>query len=106
MTAVEALLPKVKANLILQHDADDELLMGFISAAIDHATKYQHKVQGYYDTKPLPPTTEQAVIMLASHYYESRDGSTAGFYGDSVAAAQQTARAVNDLLRLDREWSV
>jgi uncharacterized phage protein (predicted DNA packaging) len=106
MIIPEALLDKVKANLILQHSDDDELLTGFIAAAIDYAAKYQHVDIGYYDTNPLPPTTEQAVIMLASHMYEARDGSTAGFYGDSVAAAQQSMTAVNDLLRLDRIWGV
>ena len=33
----------------------------------------------------MPPTTEQAVIMLSSHFYESRDGSTGGFFADKRA---------------------
>ncbi len=37
----------------------------------------------------MPPTTEQAVIMLSSHFYESRDGSTGGFFADNVQAGQQ-----------------
>ena len=102
----KALLNRVKVNLILQHAADDEFLKGLISAAIDHAEKFQHLESGYYSKNPMPPTTEHAVTMLASHYYESRDGSTAGFYGDNVAAAQQTMRAVNDLLRHDRIWGI
>ncbi len=32
----------------------------------------------------MPATTEQAVIMLASHFYESRDGSTGGFFADNT----------------------
>ena len=54
----------------------------------------------------MPATTEQAVIMLASHFYESRDGSTGGFFSDNTNAAQQVWHTVNLLLRLDREWKV
>ena len=98
------LLSKVKANLILDHDADDNLLLGFIRAALSYAESYQHRPAGHYNKNPLPPTTEQAVIMLAGHFYESRDGSTAGFFGDSVAAGRQVWDTVNMLLRLSRDW--
>jgi hypothetical protein len=54
----------------------------------------------------MPPTTEQAVIMLASHFYESRDGSTGGFFSDNVQAGKQVWETVNLLLRLDRNWKV
>ena len=54
----------------------------------------------------MPPTTEQAVIMLSSHFYESRDGSTGGFFADNTGAAQQVLNTVNLLLRLDRRWQV
>ena len=50
--------------------------------------------------------TEQAIIMLASHFYESRDGSTAGFFSDNVNASSQVWNTVNLLLRLDRRWQV
>ena len=102
----ETLLPKVKANLVLEHDQDDELLGSFISAAISYAESYQHVPAGYYSENPIPPTTEQAVIMLSSHFYESRDGSTAGFFADNVQAGQQVWNTVNLLLRLDRDWKV
>ena len=52
----------------------------------------------------MPPTTEQAIVMLSSHYFESRDGSTAGFFNDNVQASQQVWNTVNMLLRLDRDW--
>ena len=77
------LLTKVKQNLILEHSADDELISGFITAAVSYAESYQHMEQGYYTDNPMPPTTEQAVIMLSSHFYESRDGSTGGFFAVS-----------------------
>ena len=100
------LLEKVKANLILQHDADDALLQLYITAAIAYAESFQHLAEGFYLETGMPPTTEQAVIMLASHFYESRDGSTGGFFGDNVQAGQQVWYTVNLLLRLERDWKV
>lgn len=103
---MDTLLEKVKANLILDHGLDDALLQSYITAAVAYAESYQHIPEGSYREKPMPPTTEQAVIMLASHFYESRDGSTGGFFADNTNAAQQVWNTVNLLLRLDREWKV
>ena len=103
---MNTLLDKVKANLILEHDADDELLQQCIAAAVSYAESYQHLTAGTYEAAVMPPTTEQAVIMLASHLYESRDGSTGGFFADNVQAGQQTWAVVNTLLRLDRDWKI
>lgn len=100
------LLEKVKANLILQHNEDDALIESFIAAAVSYAESYQHIPEGTYVDSPMPPTTEQAVIMLASHFYESRDGSTGGFFADNVQASQQVWNTVNMLLRLDRRWQI
>jgi len=103
---MSSLLDKVKANLILTHDADDELLQRLIAAAVAYAESYQHLTAGTYAAAGMPPTTEAAVIMLASHFYESRDGSTGGFFADNVQAGQQTWDVVNTLLRLDRDWKM
>jgi len=103
---MEKLLEKVKVNLILQHDEDDDLLLTLIAAAVSYAESYQHLPKGKYKSRAMPPTTEQAVIMLASNWYESRDGSTGGFFADSVNASQQVWNTVNALLRLDRMWGV
>lgn len=110
------LLEKVKTNLILQHDEDDEILQSYITAAVSYAESYQHLPTGYYsksaaegkmsEASRFPPTTEQAVIMLSSHFYESRDGSTGGFFADNVQAGQQVWNTVNLLLQLDRDWKV
>lgn len=100
------LLTKVKQNLILEHSADDALLQNYITAAVSYAESYQHIPAGTYGEKPMPPTTEQAVIMLSSHFYESRDGSTGGFFADNVQASEQVWNTVNLLLRLDRDWQV
>ena len=98
------LLLKVKKNLILQHDKDDELLQNYINAAVSYAEIYQKKPENYYSENQMNPTTEQAIIMLSSHFYESRDGSTAGFFADNVSASQQVWSTVNTLLRLERDW--
>ena len=103
---VDNLLSKVKANLILSHDEDDGLILSYIIAAVSYAESYQHVSKDYYTENAMPATTEQAVIMLSSHFYESRDGSTGGFFADSVQAGQQVWNTVNLLLRLDRDWKV
>lgn len=103
---MDTLLQKLKANLILDHSADDALLEQFLTAAISYAESYQHIPEGTYAEHTMPATTEQAVIMLASHFYESRDGSTGGFFADNPQAAQQVWNTVNLLLRLDRRWQV
>lgn len=100
------LLEKVKQNLILSHSEDDGLLNRYISAAVSYAESYQHLCEGHYLSHIMPPTTEQAVILLTSHFYESRDGSTAGFWNDNPNAAKQVWNTVNLLLRLDRRWKV
>jgi len=41
----------------------------------------------------MSPVTEQAVIMLSSHFYESRDGSNRGFFADT---AMQVSKQEND----------
>ena len=103
---MDKLLEKVKANLILEHSEDDALLKMYIDAAVSYAESYQHIPEGSYSAGGMPPTTQQAVIMLASHFYESRDGSTGGFFADNVQAGEQVFKTVNLLLRLDRDWKV
>ncbi|MDR1464728.1 MAG: head-tail connector protein [Oscillospiraceae bacterium] len=100
------LLTKTKRHLILEHDQDDALLRQYIAAAVSYAEKYQHLPAEAYACSDMPPTTEQAVIMLASHFYESRDGSTGGFFADSVPASEQVWRAVHRLLRMSKQWPV
>ena len=103
---MDELLTKVKQNLIVEHAVDDALIKSYIAAAISYAESYQHIPAGHYSENAMPATTEQAVVMLASHFYESRDGSTGGFFADNPQAATQVRNTVNLLLRLDREWKV
>jgi len=100
---MDELLSKVKRNLILEHGEDDELLKQHISAAVDFAESFQKQS---YKRKKMSPSTEQGVIMLASHFYESRDGSTAGFFADNVNASEQVWVTVKRLLRMNKNWSV
>ena len=103
MDTASRLLPKVKANLILPHDEDDELLLDFIRSAISYAEGFQKRK---YSRSKMPASTELAVIMLSSHFYESRDGSTGGFFADHVGAAKQVWDAVNRLLTMEKRWEV
>ena len=101
-----ALIDKLKANLILTHHEDDAFLEGILLAAISYAESYQHVEEGHYSENPMSPATQQGVIMLASHFYESRDGSTGGFFNDDVRASDQVWKTVHLLLRMGKEWQV
>lgn len=100
------LLKKVKENLIITFNDDDSLILGFIDAAISYAESYQHITEGTYKVMPMSANTAQAIIMLASHFYESRDGGTGGFFANSPDASEQVWKTVNLLLRIDRNWKV
>ena len=105
MTAND-LLEQVKQNLIITFSDDDSLIISFISAAISYAEGYQHLEEGYYKENEMSERTRQAIIMLSTHCYEARDGSTGGFFADNTNASEQTYRTVNRLLMLDRDWKV
>ena len=76
---MDELLTKVKQNLILEHSADDELIKGFITAAVSYAESYQHLPENYYSENAMQPTTEQAVIMLSSHFMNRGTAARAAF---------------------------
>ena len=100
------LIEKVKENLIIDNREDDHLIGELAAAAVAYAEGYQHLPAGYYCNNEMSATTRQGIIMLASHWFESRDGGTGGFFSDSVSAADCSMRAVQELLRMDREWQV
>ena len=52
----------------------------------------------------MPPTTEQAVIMLSSHFYESRDGSTGGFLRTTPERHNRCGTRSICCCGLDRDW--
>ena len=100
------LLDRVKFNLVISFDDDDALILAFINSAIAYAEGYQHLDDGYYKSNDMSENTKQAVVMLSSHFYESRDGSTAGFFSNNTNASEQVWKSVNRLLLLDRTWKV
>ena len=100
------LLSRVKQNLIIGHYEDDALISGYISAAVSYAEAYQHRRSGYYGRHPMSAHTSQAVVMLASYFYESRDGGSGGLFSSTAASVENIWRAVHQLLVLDREWKV
>lgn len=102
----EELLERVRKNLIINFTDDDGIILNLIAAAVFYAESYQHLEEDYYSTHTMSETTKQAVVMLASHFYESRDGATGGFFADNTSAAEQVWKTVNLLLRLDRVWKV
>ena len=100
----KCMLARVKANLVLQHGEDDAMLTSLIGAAINYAEQYQNQV---YNRRNKPPaTTLQAIVMLATHFYESRDGGTGGFFTSNTYAVTQIWAAVNRLLALNKKWEV
>lgn len=101
-----ALLDQVKANLILTHSEDDALIEGFIAAAISYAEGFQQLGTDFYTSHEMSKATEQGIIMLATHFYESRDGSTGGFFNNDVRASDQVWKTVHLLLRMGKEWQV
>ena len=101
-----AILERVKKNLIIDFTDDDGIISAYIASAISYAEGYQHLECNHYHANEMSEATIQAVVMLASHFYESRDGSTAGFFANSPQAASAVWATVNRLLILDRAWKV
>ena len=100
----DELLEKVKKHMIVEHEVDDDLILGFLLAAVSYAESKQKKPMGLYGTQRMPPQTEQAVMMLTTHFYESREGGTGGFFADSAIAGEKSWEVVNRLLMLDKRW--
>jgi hypothetical protein len=101
------ILEKAKANLLIEHNNDDEFIGELIAAATNYAERKQHKEDGYYLEHNMTATTEHAVLMLVAFLYESRDGSTGGFWGDNVQAPSSAFTTIDRLLVLDKDvWSI
>lgn len=100
------LVEQLRVNLILDHHEDDGLLAELLTAATSYACGFQHLPDGHYDTEAMSASTRQGIVMLASHLYESRDGSTGGVWNDKPDAARATWESVHRLLILDRHWKI
>lgn len=97
---------EVKTNLIISTNTDDAFIGTLINVAVSYVEARQHKEDGWYTTHAMTDRTKQAVILLTSHFYESRDGATGGFFADTTGAADQTLKVVDTLLLLDKDWVV
>jgi hypothetical protein len=100
------ILPLVKENLILEHGEDDNLVLRCVRAAVRYAELKQKKPVNFYDSNAVSDNTLQAIIMLASHYYESRDGGTGGFFNDTASGGEKIRQAVDRLLSLEKDWTL
>lgn len=99
-------LSDIKENLIIDHTTDDALLMTELRAAVSYAEAFQHLPDGYYQSHDMPARTKQGIIMLVALWYESRDAGTGGMFAGTTSAAQQSTLAIDNLLRLDRNWRI
>lgn len=99
------LLEKVKQNLIIDFSYDDSLILSFIEASISYAEGFQHLDLDYYDKNEMTNSTKEAIIMLASFFYESRVGDNGGLFNQN-SSSQNIWATVNNLLRLDKVWKV
>ena len=57
----QELVGQVKANLILAHDADDELIAHLVAAATSYACSFQHLPEDYYEAHEMPVTSTSRV---------------------------------------------
>lgn len=110
--SADDMIALVRANLILDDDNLDErdydLLSQMVSAAVSYAEGFQNLPDGYYsgDGHSMTENTKRAVVMKASHFWESRDSAAGGMWGESAKASEQSNSAIDALLRLDRDWRV
>jgi hypothetical protein len=100
-----SLLPLVKKNLIMTDDfvQDDDYITALIESAIDYAESYQHKKQGYYADNDMRASTRQAVVLLVTFLYESRDAGTAGYLGNYVGSVDNVMNTIKILLNAGSE---
>lgn len=87
---------ELKAQLNLDHDLDDALL----SSKIDAAEAYAAGFIGAPIPTPCPATIKQAVLMLASFWYEVREAAQIGSNPYAVPFG------THDLLQAHRAWAV
>lgn len=86
----------LKAHMNLDSDLDDALLSQKIAAAEAYAASFI----GGPIPDPAPAAITQAVLMLASFWYESREAATMGGNPYLVPFG------VHDLLQAHRAWVV
>ena len=88
-------LAELKAHLVLEHDEDDVLL----TLKADAATAYVASFIGQPIPEPAPATIRQAILMLASAWYEAREAA-------SGANSYEIPYGLSELLAAHRVWRV
>lgn len=84
-------LKKVKDFLRVEHDAEDELIEGFITAA----EEYVRSSCGA-DTDFTQKRVETVIFMLVSDMYEQRTAGGKGSYSRSIASMLTQLRIESD----------
>jgi len=87
----------LKAQLNLDHDLDDDLLVGKLTTAQVWVGSYIGKPIAEMDT--VPATISEAVLQLAATWYEQREAVSYGSSGETVPFG------VYELLAGHRAWS-
>ena len=101
----DSLLEKIKKNLILEHDEDDDLIRSYITAAVSLCRSYQHLEAGTYTENPMHLQPNRRLSCYAATSMNQEMVLRVAF-ADNTSAGEQVWNTVNLLLRLDRNWKV
>lgn len=71
-------LAGIKAHLRVDHEDEDTLIQGYLSAALAHVVRYLRRDLDAEFPSGWPFEAEQAVRMLTCHWYEHREPTTDG----------------------------
>ena len=101
LTLIEA-----KKHCRVDTEAEDSLLQGYLSAAINYAEQYQTKnyTDESKDLDEMSEVTKQAILLLTAYYYDNREMS----YNTLISAGvtNKTMQAVNNLLYFERKINI
>lgn len=93
---------QLRAHSNITGTADDALLAAKLAAAQDHIERMLgYTIADRYggeDQDPIPPSVDQAVLMLAAHWYEQRETAIEGSLSDLPFG-------VSDIVRNLRDWT-
>jgi len=99
---------KTLRNLGFVNDYDEFDLArvdGLVRSAVAYAEKYQKAEPDSYQKDGITENEERAIIMLATHYYESPDGGAGGLFSTETSG-KATWNVVHRLLYFDRRLRI
>ena len=97
-------LETAKAQLKIDHEEEDALLVGYITNAVSFAEEYQTKNYSVVPFDRMTKVTEQAILLLVTIWYENRDGTTEK--SSRMTAKDPAMETVKKLLYFDRSIHV